>query len=181
MTSFLAGFWPFRASSPTVSSPPETLAPVSEPPTPIPVRTAPFDSAQIAIKLRPFGISEAELDHLSSVIKSDEALEQMLSLLKANRRQQLDQLIGPLADQWSNSTKQNKKVLLACQALVGMAVVHPAFESVCGLAQQLRWFRRFASQASFRTWSAEALRNWVFGSMRTKISSLCCKEDELQL
>ena len=57
----------------------------------------------------------------------------MLSLLKANRREQLDQLIGPLADQWSNSTKQSKKFLLAGQALVGMALIHPAFESVCGL------------------------------------------------
>ncbi len=85
-----------------------------------------------------FGSAESEVHNLSTVITARFALDRMVSALEGQRWAELQKKIDQLATTWSESraleitSKQGKLLLLACQSLVGMELIHPAFEAAIG-------------------------------------------------
>ncbi len=98
----------------------------------------PVSPEQVLKALSGFRLAESEVHNLSTVITTQSALDRMLSALKGQRWSELQQKIDLLATTWSGSralvtnSKQGKLLLLACQSLVGMDCLHPAFEAAIG-------------------------------------------------
>lgn len=95
----------------------------------------PVAPERVLKELSGFKLAESEVHNLSTVITTQFALDRMVSALEGQRWAELQQNIDQLATTWSESralvtnSKQGKLLLLACQSLVGMDFVHPAFEA----------------------------------------------------
>lgn len=92
----------------------------------------PLTPEQVREQLAPFGLAESELDHLSGIISTGPALERMLGSLKAHRTNMLEKQLGELSSRW-RAGEADHRLLLACQHLLGMGLVHPIFEPAAGL------------------------------------------------
>ena len=98
-----------------------------------PVSDRIFHESDVIDRLSQFRLASSELNFLATIIKDRSLLEKMEESLRANRRVTLKKRVFDLASSWQLGAQTDGRVLLACQALVGTELVHPAFEPIAGL------------------------------------------------